>query len=289
MISNITKFFEKQPKSYITTISFLMVVYIGFLDYVTGPEIAFSLFYLLPIFLSAWFAEKDSAIFVSLVSGLSWFIAQSLWEKHYKDVSFLYWESIATLIVFLIFAHLLSRFKKTLENEIKLTKMDSLTGTLNIKGFYNLYINEVERARRYKHPITITYIDIDDFKDIINKHGHITGDTLINIVAETIKENVRSIDIVGRVGGDEFIVLLPETAPESIHVIINRLHEALLNAMRLKGWNTTFSIGVASFVDPTDTINNMIKKADELMYSIKNSGKNAIKYGVFDKNLVAIV
>jgi diguanylate cyclase (GGDEF)-like protein len=166
---------------------------------------------------------------------------------------------------------------------MKLTRQDGVTGALNRSGFIEVLADESKRARRYLHPLTVVYVDLDDFKLVNDLLGHRTGNTLLQAVARTMQNTLREVDFVARLGGDEFALLLSETKAEDVHGVLNKLQAALFEAMEAKNWRVTFSIGAVTFNDPRDTAEDMIAKADELMYSVKLSGKNRIEHSVLDK------
>jgi diguanylate cyclase (GGDEF)-like protein len=170
--------------------------------------------------------------------------------------------------------------KSAIEKEKELSRMDFLTRVGNGRYFIELANMEINRARRNKHPLTVAYIDIDNFKMINDRSGHSTGDHLLQLVAYTIKNNIRLTDTVVRMGGDEFAILLPEAGPELAETIIRRVQKINLEMMQENGWPVTFSIGVVTFMTPPSSVDEILKRTDNLMYGAKNTGKNAIKYEI---------
>jgi diguanylate cyclase (GGDEF)-like protein len=181
---------------------------------------------------------------------------------------------------FLILTFVLSALKNALEKEKELSRIDFLTRVGNGRYFIELANMEINRARRYEHPLTVAYIDLDNFKTINDRFGHSTGDNLLRLVADTIKNNIRLTDTVVRMGGDEFAILLPETGPELAEAITRKIQKINLELMQKNGWPVTFSIGVVTFISPPSTVDEILKRSDNLMYSAKNNGKNTIKYEV---------
>ena len=186
-------------------------------------------------------------------------------------------------------AHLYQQLRQTLvalrsavEREKDLARTDQLTGLTNRRAFGEMADGEIYRARRYQHPFSVAYVDIDDFKTVNDRFGHATGDALLRVAAEAMKSNSRAIDVICRLGGDEFAILLPETGPKPALVVCRKLHERLLDIMRQHGWPVTFSIGVMTFISPPSTVDEMISLADGLMYAAKNSGKNKIMHQIHD-------
>jgi len=152
---------------------------------------------------------------------------------------------------------------------------------MNSRFFYELAQMEIDRFQRYKHPFTLTYIDLDNFKAVNDQFGHSTGDQVLRTVIGSVKKHLRRTDVVARLGGDEFVLLLPETDQEPAYVVINKIRGDLLEEMRQQNWPITFSIGVLTCRVVPNTIDELIKMADDLMYSAKHDGKNAVKYSTY--------
>lgn len=279
----VIEYFSKQSKSFIVVVGFLLVVFIGIVDYLTGAEISLSIFYLLPISLVAWFTGKWRGFVVSVASGVTWLAADLATGHIYSHPVIPYWNMTVRLGFFLIVTFTLHKLKIALVLERALARTDSLTGIANGRTFDELANSEINRARRYRHPFTLAYIDLDNFKTVNDHFGHTTGDTLLQLVAKIIQDNLRAVDIVARLGGDEFAILLPETEHEPGQVVIRRIQKNLLDIMQKNGWPVTFSIGMVTFISPLSTVDEMIKMADDLMYSVKSSGKNELKHEVFDQ------
>ena len=161
---------------------------------------------------------------------------------------------------------------------------DPLTSVANRRAFYDFADRELNKARRYQTPISFLYLDIDNFKNINDHFGHRMGDELLRSVAETIKNSIRAIDLIVRFGGDEFGILLAETGAESAPQVVGKLKKNLLELVRDNGWPVTFSIGVTTFVNPPDRIDEMIDAADAQMYFAKRNGKNRTRYKVFGED-----
>lgn len=113
-----------------------------------------------------------------------------------------------------------------------------------------------------------------------SRFGHPTGDRLLTTVVDTIKHNLRGIDIVARFGGDEFVILLVKTGEESAAGVARKLQKQLLDIMRENHWQATFSIGLATYHSVPDSVDESINAADQLMYQVKRNGKNNIRHAV---------
>lgn len=281
---NVTEFLYKQSKWHLITLGFAIVLLVGVIDHITGPELFVSIFYLFPIFLVTWFTERWMGVTISIVSAITWLITDFTAGHAYSYPAIPYWNMIVRLGTFLIMTLILSALKKALEHEKELARTDPLTGVANRRYFITLADMEINRARRYKHSFTVVYIDLDNFKTVNDHFGHSTGDALLRSVAHTIRNNIRATDIVGRLGGDEFAILLPEIGPEPAEVITHKVQKVNLDVMQKNEWPVTFSIGVVTFVSPPSTVDEMLKISDGVMYAAKKTNKNAIKYEIFGKS-----
>jgi diguanylate cyclase (GGDEF)-like protein len=259
---------------------FASVLLIGWIRLLTGPEFSFSLLYLLPIITVTWLVGKSWGILISILSAFSWLLADlSMIDRFSKSYIPLINESFR-LLVFLFIIFIITRHKKILETQKEMAMLDPLTGVANRRAFLQLARTEIDRSRRYNHPFSVMYIDIDNFKHINDYFGHHTGDLLLITVVETIKQHVRAIDIVARFGGDEFVVLLVKTGEKSAALVAQKLQKQLLSVMKNNQWRVTFSIGLASYHSAPDSVDETIKAADELMYHVKHNGKNNIRQTV---------
>jgi diguanylate cyclase (GGDEF)-like protein len=162
-----------------------------------------------------------------------------------------------------------------------LARTDYVTGAVSIRYFYELMQIEMNRAKRYGRPFTLAYIDLDNFKAVNDRLGHSTGDRVLRAVTEAICRQVRPVDRVARLGGDEFALLLPETDDEAAKTVINRIHASLVDEMLRNGWMVTFSMGVVTFREIPKTVDDVVKMADDLMYSVKDTGKNGVNYSIY--------
>ncbi len=264
----------------------VLIAAVGTIDFLTGYEFAFSLFYLAPIALVTWFAGKKLGIAASIVSAIAWYVADTLSGDPASQLVH-YWNTSIRLSFFLIVTMLLSALQTALKRADELSQIDYLTGAVNARCFLDLAQREIDRSRRYKHPFTIAYFDLDNFKKVNDQLGHSTGNNLLRMIVNTTKSQLRDSDIVARLGGDEFALLLPETAAEGARAIITKIQHSLLHEMRDNGWPVTFSIGMLTCMEVSGTSDELINLADELMYAVKNNGKNAISEAVVTGRLQA--
>jgi diguanylate cyclase (GGDEF)-like protein len=244
-------------------------------DYSTGYAVSFVLLYFFPILLVTWNVGRTAGIVFAMITSAAWFSVQFLTRPTYVTVEILCWNSVTRVTIFTAFALILSHLKKAKEDAF-LSRIDHLTGARNTRAFHEEASREAERSRRHKHPLTVAYIDLDDFKKVNDTQGHSAGDDVLCTVVRTITDNTRESDLLGRVGGDEFVILFPETDYSDAQKVLQKLGKALLSAMQKGSWPVTFSIGAATFPIPPESVDGVVKLADALMYEAKRSGKNKI-------------
>ena len=261
--------------------AFLLLATVAVLDYLTGWEVSLTIFYLPPMVLVAWVVGKRAGVLFALLSALVWLLVDAL-SGHPKAYTLIrIWNAVMLAGYFAVTVVLLAKLRVALEHERNLSRSDPVTGVANTRAFYEWSAKEVERARRYHRPITFVYVDCDDFKVVNDQQGHAAGDEVLREVAKALQEVVRDLDLVARVGGDEFAVVLSETDRTGAQVAVGRLREGLLGAMARRGWPVTFSMGVASFVAGATSVEDALRRADDLMYFAKRRGKSAVEFATF--------
>lgn len=260
------------------TLGVLLLILIGCMDSQVDPEISLSILYLLPIALITWFVRKEAGFVACILSAIAWFITNPNSKQTESGFLVPYWNAIASLMFFLTVVYLLSKWRSALEQEKEFARIDSTTGVANKRLFFELARLELKKAHRYRHPLTVVYIDIDDFKKINDIWGKKVGDQLLQIAAETIKHTIRETDIIGRLGGDEFAIILPGSGYEPANIVSCRVQRELLDAMQKNEWCATFSMGAVTFVNPPNSVDEMIHKVDRLVYLIKYNGKNQLNH-----------
>jgi diguanylate cyclase (GGDEF)-like protein/PAS domain S-box-containing protein len=174
----------------------------------------------------------------------------------------------------------ISERKRLMAKLERLSETDALTNTLNRRGFMKLAEREFERMRRNRQPLTLVMIDIDHFKGVNDVFGHAAGDMVLSMVADCCRKHIRSIDVLGRFGGEEFIILLTGASLDTAEAIVARIHQgiAATRVTTIKGEvSVTASFGLAAVHPETIDLETAIRVADEALYEAKNSGRNCIK------------
>ena len=254
---------------------FALVAVIGFLDYATGPELSFAIFYLVPIALGAWWGGFAQGILLSMACALSWQLLEIAEGSSSAPIIQL-WNGTARFGIFVITSSLLSRLRVSLFLEKKLARSDPLTGAANGRTFYENVSQTVEHSLRSDKPLTLAYLDLDNFKWLNDNLGHAAGDEALCDLVRTIQHNLRATDVLARLGGDEFALLLPESNEVEARIILERIQELFSAEMTRKSWPVTLSVGAMTFPQPMRDVDAMVRRVDELMYRAKKAGKNRI-------------
>jgi diguanylate cyclase (GGDEF)-like protein len=262
----------------LAVLGFALVGLVGTIDFLTGYELSLSIFYLLPIVLVTWFANRRTGFVLCGSSAVVWMFVDYAAGHTYSYWLIPVWNAAVRLGFFTITTYLLGELKTHLRKEESLSRTDSLTQILNSRAFTEASHTILQLAARHDHSTVLGYIDIDDFKIVNDQSGHSEGDRVLKSVAHTLSASLRSADIVARVGGDEFAVLMPETESAAAQTAFSRLHRELTQLAEIHRWAIGFSIGVAVFPTAPRSIDEALKVADGLMYRAKKSGKNTIIY-----------
>jgi diguanylate cyclase (GGDEF)-like protein len=169
---------------------------------------------------------------------------------------------------------------RSVEKIQELTITDDCTGLYNARHLYKTLETEVYRSARFGYEFSVIFIDLDHFKQVNDTHGHLIGSKLLAEIGYLIKAQLRLIDFAFRYGGDEFVVLLPQTSKDSALVVARRLRDSLRSAVFCKeeglNLNVRASIGLATYPHDAKTPHDIIRQADEMMYMVKNRTRDGI-------------
>jgi diguanylate cyclase (GGDEF)-like protein len=263
-----------------------LILCVGIADSVTGTETSVILFYLAPIGFGTWYVSLRAGLLLSAAAAAVSVGSDALHRLGTGELglpaALLAWNGIVQLGTSIALVLVLAALRARLESEELLARTDALTQIANRRAFFETAALEIERTRRTGRPLTLAYVDVDDFKDVNDALGHAEGDALLVEVARTVRATTRAIDAVARLGGDEFGLLLPETDVLEAGALLARLRRTLLDAMAKQGWKVGFSIGAATFLAPPSSIDEMMARADALMYAAKREDKGSIRHGVFE-------
>jgi len=278
ILSALDLFLVSASRPVVLAFALVLVFLLGVLDYVSGFEIALSFFYLVPIGIVTWYLGQKEGFALALLSSLAWAISNRLAGETYSHEFIRYWNTGIRLSIFLVVVEILSNLHKSLAKERSLSRVDFLTGIYNRREFYFRANQEILNCKRFNHPLTVVVMDVDSFKFINDKQGHQAGDILLRMIAQTILSSIRKTDVVARMGGDEFAILFPDTNQDGACRVLTKVKEIVTEKMQEMGYPVTLSFGAITFIMPCDSTDEILSKADQLMYSAKANGKNEIIY-----------
>ena len=235
---NMFDYFETLTKSKIISGSILISLLIGLIRYLTGPELALSLFYLFPISLAAWYSGKIPGIFMAFFCAFTWLVADLSMQKHFSSPLIPWINESLRLLVFLVVSLLISYMKQVINAHKKTAHTDALTGIPNRLSFIEYGEMEINKNRRSKRSISMIFLDVDNFKAVNDTWGHREGDILLTHVATTLTHVIRATDLAARFGGDEFAILLWRSGSENSYDVARKIKKQLrlltqLNLMAL--------------------------------------------------------
>lgn len=267
--------------SLIFSVSILSTILIGYFDYQTGVHISMMLLYAVPVLAAAWYCGKLLGFAVAVSATASWLIVNTIYKPPGVSDAILSWNAFTRLGIFLLIAYTVSlqaKLRIVLDREKLRANTDRLTGLLNKGAFRERVEEEINLVQRYHHPLSLAFIDLDNFKQVNDTGGHARGDKLLQDFSETIIHTIRKTDFAGRIGGDEFTICFPETGEGQVRIAVEKLVGALDILHRQSCFQVTASIGVVTCKEVCETYDVLLGKADKLMYIAKKKGKNAAEF-----------
>jgi diguanylate cyclase (GGDEF)-like protein len=264
------------------------VVFLGIADYLTGPDVGFSLFYLAPIVWSAWYLDRPTSLALVVLASGFWLGAEIGW-RGVNIISL--WNGFTRLGIYLGMAWLTSRLRveqsqlrelnaklqAMLDHEQLLARTDSLTTLPNRR----LFVDELKRASARSHrantPLAVAYLDLDKFKPYNDRQGRLAGDAVLRSIADVLKTYAAGNSLAARLGGDEFGVLLEQCTQPVADTIGRRLfHDLTVIVGNLTGETVGINMGIACFERPPLSPEAVIDLADAAMFCAKAQGHNGI-------------
>lgn len=235
----------------------------------------------IPALLASWYGGSKTGASIAALSAISLLLTDYSISSEYAYISSSFYDSIVVLFACLFTSIIVTNFRKVHGVEIIAADTDTLTGLSSSRKFYTELENELNRSKRYRHMFSLAYIDVDNFKNINDTLGHPVGDELLTQLSKTLQISLRATDTIARIGGDEFVCLLPETKQIAAKSAILNAEKKLKDTMKKHNWDVSFSIGVVTFEMLPENVTQAVKLADDLMYQVKHGKKNDIAYKIW--------
>jgi diguanylate cyclase (GGDEF)-like protein len=260
------------------------VALIGWVDYVTGPDIGLSLLYLIPVALAGWYGGVTVAIFIGSFAGTVWLSADLAWRDSETAIAISVWNAFTRYVIYVSEGVLLAlvhrdreKLRKLVAHQATLARTDSGTSLPNARAFMEAIEAELEAARETGDPVCVAYLDLDNFKSINDRFGHAAGDEVLQRVATALKRSIRGHDVAARLGGDEFAVLLRGVEPDVAQKVGERI------AARIREIGAGYAeaalgatLGLAYFRAVPENASVLLRAADGAMYAGKTTGKGQV-------------
>lgn len=274
---NITAAIGRRSRAFISVFTLALLALAVFVRYLVPSRFSAGFIFLLPISFATWFLSWQVAAIIAVVAAGFLFRFDLRYTNAGAAVD--YWNEFGNLVVATVFIYIFSELRDLYNRQIDLSRRDPLTGLLNRRGFGERLGIDSRRINRHHRPLTIAYIDVDNFKSINDTYGHAAGDAFLRGLGRQIVTRLRATDYLARMGGDEFAIALPETDQVSARIVLEEIHSDLKRFSAGKISNATISVGAVTFRSDLDP-EAMVAVADRAMYGIKQRGKNNIEYKV---------
>lgn len=286
MVHKLASLLERQSKVNLVILAITILVLLGALDFFTSYEIHFLLLYLIPIFIGSWFISRETGVYLAVFASLIWLIANALSGHTHAPGWIIYWNLLMRTAAFVIFAVTQALLRAKLDELSEVASRDFLTGLPNGHSFYRLTAKEMDLAFGVE-PMTLVCIDVTGFKWVNHRFGYPTGDQMMCTIAHTIRQHVPRPDLVGRMGGTSFAVLLPNVASDVANLILQRVQNALHQERRRYSFPLTFFISAIACTKAPRTVAELLQEADAQMTRIKGGRRDSLQISRVD-NLPAL-
>ncbi len=252
------------------------------------PDVAVSLVYLLPVLVVAWFGGGFAGSVAALAAAVTQFGAGVV-AGTYTSPSVPWWNLGLSFPIYLAAARGLPPLRDVLFRDREQAMTDPLTNLGNRRFLREVVHIELQRCKRYTRPMALAYIDIDDFRAVNDREGFAAGDALLLTVAGVITAGLRTSDVVARIAGDSFAVLLPETDAEGARIAMEKMQARLLEAARRAGADVGFSIGIVAYDVGPATAEGLLRQADDVVATVKADGKGIVRVSAYDHPVPVLV
>ncbi|WAU75422.1 GGDEF domain-containing protein [Acinetobacter sp. TR3] len=252
----------------------LITAVLGMIDLATGYEYSFSVFYLLPVSIAAWYDHAKVTVVTILISAITWLFADINAGHLYSNPIIPFWNTIVRLGLFSIVAFLLINVRRNWQEMKNLAMKDQLTSLDNSRALDIEYRILRKLNFRKQSLFAVGIIDLDGFKAVNDTHGHHRGDEVLLQFSQVLKKSCRSSDIVARLGGDEFAIILLDIDETQAYLCDHHLRTSFAESGLNQKYGVDFSMGLAILSELPENLEDATKTADQLMYQSKSLGKS---------------
>jgi diguanylate cyclase (GGDEF)-like protein len=249
----------------------LFTLILAMLDLWSGPDLSFALFYLLPIGILAWYNSQRQALLLTIGITANW-IADGILGG--LDPIIAIWNALLRGGFFVVVITLLVQLQQAYVEQQRLAQHDPLTGLVNMRALQQ-YFTTLPTTDNH---LTVAGLDLDNFKQVNDRLGHSSGDAALQMVADTMRSNIRGHDLCARIGGDEFVILLANCDAATAGHVLTRIQATIRQKSDAEGWGISASIGAISMPMAVvgGNLDHLLQLADKAMYRAKSDGKDQV-------------
>ncbi len=266
---------NRLPKPLLIGISIVLILAIGTVDYRLA-QASLLIFYLIPVAIATWFVGVRPGFLMAGLSATA--VVWGQWIPLKPELSF--WNGLVTGLVGYVVAELIHRLKISSEIERQLSRTDAATGAINRRFFMELLEAEFNRSQRYRFPLTLVYVDLDNFEEINQRLGYQKGDELLYQFVERLSEALRLNDVVARLSNSEFAIILPQTDDNQAKQVFTRILPELKTDLVSEDVSIECIFGVMTFLEMPEDYALITDEAAKLLKKIKASGQSRLAFQV---------
>ncbi len=250
---------------------------VAYFDFLIGRHANLFILQTIPVVLATWKVGRTAGIMLA-IGGPLLALQTEVTLYSGEGVPIIVFNELLRMGVFVMAALALWQIRRQGAELARLSMTDALTSLGNRRSFIKRGVEAVARARRTPQPLSLVFIDLDNFKQVNDEHGHDTGDMVLQVVANSIRAGLRDTDFAARLGGDEFAIILYNAAAPGARHVTEKIRERIADALAQTELGVTASIGVATFNEPPQDFEAALALADTQMYEVKSSSKNNVSY-----------
>jgi diguanylate cyclase (GGDEF)-like protein len=260
----------------VTALGLVALTILAVLDLISGPSVGFAVFYALAVMGVSFHAGSVAGAITAILASGSGLTARLFY--HVDDVTAVaaLWNLGNELAVFMAIVFVTHYGRLLLDQLAAQTRRDLLTGAFNTRGVLEAFERERSRALRLATPLTLAFIDLDNMKRVNDELGHAEGDEMLRVLASSVLTSIRETDVFGRVGGDEFALILPDTDENEAVKAVQRLRAVVNRRTHDRSPYISISVGIITFRRDPPEAADALRAADSLMYVAKRAGGNRV-------------
>ncbi len=247
---------------------------IAAVDWATGAAVSVAPLYVVGVMGVTWLGSRRHGFLIAALAAAESLGAHALASGGVAGTEV--WNAATSLAVLVVVVVLVDALRHALIEQRDRATVDPLTGAMNRRAFHLVAERERVRAGRTGNAVTLAYFDLDDFKGVNDRLGHEAGDRLLRVFAAAVRAGIRGSDVLCRMGGDEFVLLLPDTDARDAVVVVDRVRKLLAQCCESEDTTVTVSAGIGTYRFPPSSVDAMLAGADELMYQAKARGGDTV-------------